>query len=125
MEQGFSKQAIFFLIPRNQLATIINYPKDGQPHKTVVMHLTAERLKRFYKGIHLKPNPSPQPKIMSFDDHPLLQSCLASLIPYFDMQETFPEDIASLKITEAISILRAIDKKDRWCAGQFLKSPGK
>ena len=30
-----------FLIPRNQLATIINYPKDGLPHKTVIMHLSA------------------------------------------------------------------------------------
>ncbi len=41
------KAGDIFLIPRNQLATIINYPKDGQPHKTVVMHLTADRLKRF------------------------------------------------------------------------------
>jgi AraC-like DNA-binding protein len=41
----------------------------------------------------------------------LLESCLASLIPYFEVQQPFPEDIASLKITEAISILRAIDKE--------------
>ena len=27
-----------FLVPRNQLATIINYPKNGLPHQTVVMH---------------------------------------------------------------------------------------
>jgi AraC-like DNA-binding protein len=118
------KAGDIFLIPRNQLATIINYPKDGQPHKTVVMHLTADRLKRFYEGIHLKPNAAPQPKIMSFDDHPLLHSCLASLIPYFDMQETFPEDIASLKITEAITILRAIDKKIDGILGNF-EEPGK
>ena len=50
-------------------------------------------------------------KIISFHQHPLMQSCLVSLIPYFDMQEQFPEDIAWLKITEAISILRAIDRK--------------
>ncbi|WP_127126625.1 helix-turn-helix domain-containing protein [Pseudoflavitalea rhizosphaerae] len=113
-----------FLIPRNQLATIINYPKDGQPHKTVVMHLTTERLKKFYDNIHFKPIAAPQPRIMSFDEHPLLKSCLASLIPYFEMKEAFPEDIASLKITEAITILRSIDKKIDTVLGNF-EEPGK
>ncbi|PST83676.1 hypothetical protein C7T94_14180 [Pedobacter yulinensis] len=42
-------------------------------------------------------------------NHPLLESCLASLIPYFDIDGQFPEDLTSLKITEAISILRTID----------------
>src|ERR1700761_2323074 len=37
-----------FLIPRNQLATVISYPKDGKPHKAVAMHLTKERLKKYY-----------------------------------------------------------------------------
>ena len=99
-----------FLILRNQLATIINYPKDGQPHKSVVMHLTIERLREFYANLNVKPEISVMQKIRSFDKHPLLESCLASLIPYFDIQEKFPENIASLKITEAISILRTIDK---------------
>ena len=97
-----------FLIPRNQLATIINYPKDGLPHKTVVMHLSIERLRDFYASMNLKPKASVFQKIRRFNDHPLLESCLASLIPYFDMKD-LPENIASLKITEAISILRAID----------------
>ncbi|WP_285009281.1 AraC family transcriptional regulator [Pedobacter faecalis] len=98
-----------FLIPRHQLATIMNVPKDGLPHKAVAMHLSIERLRNFYidKDIKVKPLAG---KIISFHQHPLLQSCLASLIPYFDMQDNFPEDIASLKITEAISILRSIDK---------------
>lgn len=104
------KAGDIFLIPRNQLATIINYPKDGQPHKSVVMHLTIERLREFYANLNVKPEISVMQKIRSFDKHPLLESCLASLIPYFDIQEKFPENIASLKITEAISILRTIDK---------------
>jgi AraC family transcriptional regulator, exoenzyme S synthesis regulatory protein ExsA len=98
-----------FLIPRNQLATIINYPKGGLPHKTVVMHLTAERLRRFYENRDLPGEVLHGQNIYSFTNHPLLQSCLASLIPYFDLEGDFPEDIASLKITEAISILRSID----------------
>ncbi|KIC95755.1 helix-turn-helix domain-containing protein [Flavihumibacter solisilvae] len=98
-----------FLIPRNQLATIITYPKDGLPHKAVVMHLTTARLKNFYSDIELKPRIAAIPKIRTFNDHPLLRSCLASLVPYFELKDHFPENIASLKIIEAISILRAID----------------
>jgi len=103
------KKGDIFLIPRNQLATIINYPKDGQPHKTVVMHLSTARLRDYYAGLDIAPLPATKQRILCYNNHPLLESCLASLIPYFDMKE-LPANIASLKITEAISILRAIDK---------------
>src|SRR5690606_17116855 len=53
-------------------------------------------------------NPLASQKIYCFNNHPLLESCLASLVSYFDMKE-LPTDIASLKVTEAISILRVID----------------
>lgn len=99
-----------FLIPRNQLVTIINYPKDGLPHKTVVMHLTVEKLRDFYANLTVRPHAAVKDKIYSFKDHPLLQSCLSSLIPYFDLQQEFPEKLAALKITEALTILRTIDQ---------------
>ncbi|WP_134091413.1 helix-turn-helix domain-containing protein [Olivibacter sp. XZL3] len=109
-ESYIFRKGDIFLIPRNQLATIINYPKDGLPHQSVVMHLCTDRLRKFYAKLDIKPKIIPSHKIRSFDKHPLLESCLASLIPYFNMQEAFPEEIASLKITEAISILRTTDK---------------
>lgn len=119
------KAGDIFLIPRNTLATIINYPKDGLPHKAVVMHLTTERLKQFYSTIDLPQNLNKEDsKIFSFDKHPLLESCLASLIPYFDLKENFSENIASLKITEAISILRIIDKNIDSLLANF-EEPGK
>ena len=104
------KAGDIFLIPRNQLATIINYPKDGLSHKSVVMHLSIDRLRAFYADLNVKPKPFETRQIRSFNKHPLLESCLASLIPYFDLQEKFPENIAALKITEAVSVLREIDK---------------
>lgn len=103
------KTGDIFLIPRNKPATIINYPKDGLPHKTVVMLLTTKILRDFYSTIEVKTKMVAVPKICSFSSHPLLESCLTSLIPYFEMQGQFPENLALLKITEAISILRAID----------------
>ncbi|QHT65507.1 helix-turn-helix transcriptional regulator [Rhodocytophaga rosea] len=118
------KAGDIFLIPRNQLATIINYPKDGLPHKTVVMHLSAERLKEFYANLEGVHKASPTPKIHRFTHHPLLESCLASLIPYFEMKQPFPANIASLKITEAISILRAIDQEIDGVLANF-EEPGK
>lgn len=117
------KAGDIFLIPRNQLATILNYPKDGLPHKTVVMHLTTERLRRFYADLDVKPGPNPKPGIRRFQQHPLLQSCLSSVMPYFEM-EALPENIASLKITEAISILRTIDPTIDQVLANF-EEPGK
>ncbi|HMI01075.1 MAG TPA: AraC family transcriptional regulator [Pedobacter sp.] len=103
------KTGDIFLIPRNELATIINYPKNGLPHKTVVMHLSVERLKKFYEKIDHRKKIQPEQKIYRFSNHPLLESCLASLIPYFELESEFPENLATLKIEEAISILRLID----------------
>ncbi|RCR70736.1 helix-turn-helix domain-containing protein [Larkinella punicea] len=119
----FFKKGDIFLIPRNQLATIINYPKDGQPHKTVVMHLTTTRLRDFYASLPVKPSASESQKIYGFSNHPLLESCLASLVPYFDMTD-LPETIAALKITEAIHILRAIDQGIDHVLANF-EEPGK
>lgn len=113
-----------FLIPRNQLATIINYPKGTEPHKTIVMHLSTERLKAFYKGLDIQPVVGKSVKIRSFSSHPLLKSCFASLIPYFNLKAPLPADIASIKITEAISILRLIDKNIDGVLADF-ETPGK
>ena len=117
-----------FLIPRNQVLTVINYPKDGLPHKAVAMHLTVERLRDFYASLEVRSSGSPDShwgdKIYSFKNHPLLQSCFSSLIPYFDLQERFPEGLASLKITEAITILRTIDKNVDGILANF-ETPGK
>lgn len=114
-----------FLIPRNQLATVINYPKDGKPHKTVAMHLTRERLKDFYER-HKATTGTVKPlrTVYLFQKHPLLESCLASLVPYFGLEEDLPGNIASIKIEEAISILRSIDKDFDALLANF-EEPGK
>lgn len=103
------KAGDIFLIPRNKPATIINYPKDGLPHKTVVMHLTRKILRDFYSNINVVAKAAPVPAIRSYSNHPLLESCLASLVPYFEVEGKLPENLALLKMTEALSILRAID----------------
>jgi AraC-like DNA-binding protein len=112
-----------FLIPRNQLATIINYPKDGLPHQTVVMHLTTDWLRNFYGKLRIVSTTVREPHIRHYNNHPLLQSCLSSLIPYFDLKE-LPGNIANLKLTEAVSILRSIDPDIDSMLANF-EEPGK
>lgn len=119
----FFEKGDIFLIPRNQLATIINYPCDGQPHKTVVMHLSTSRLRHFYEKDNRQLKTPVSPKIFCYNKHPLLEGCLSSLIPYFELKD-LPEEIASLKITEAISILRTIDKDIDGVLANF-EDPGK
>src|SRR5688572_8203434 len=112
-----------FLIPRNLLCTFINYPKDGLPHKTVAMHLSVDRLRKYYVNQDVSTR-SVANKIYRFKSHPLLTSCLSSFIPYFDLKDPFSEKLASLKITEAITILRTIDKDIDGVLTNF-ETPGK
>ncbi|OQP57621.1 AraC family transcriptional regulator [Niastella vici] len=113
-----------FLIPGNQLATVINYPKNGLPHKAVAMHLTPEKLKEYYSKYKAAVRARPLQKVYRFSKHPLLESCLASLIPYFDLGRNLPPDIANIKIEEAISILRSIDQSVDGLLANF-EEPGK
>jgi AraC-like DNA-binding protein len=113
-----------FLIPRNHLVTVINYPKHGLPHQTVAMHLSVERLREFYGKLNVRPRAHASGKVHTFKNHPLLQSCMASLVPYFDLREAFPEKLAALKITEALTILREIDKDIDNVLANF-EEPGK
>jgi AraC family transcriptional regulator, exoenzyme S synthesis regulatory protein ExsA len=112
-----------FLIPRNKLTTVLNFPKDGLPHKAVAIHLSTERLKKFYADINVM-NKTKGDKVLSFKKHPLFESYFASLLPYFDMKQSLPENIASIKIIEAISILREIDKSIDDVLANF-EEPGK
>lgn len=111
------------LIPRNQLISVGLYPKDGLPHQSVAMHLSTSRLKQFYSQIEANYG-KVSTEIPSYKNHPLLESFKASLLPYFNMEDQFPDNIASLKITEAISILRVIDNSIDAHLANF-EQPGK
>ncbi len=97
------------LFPRNQLATLIKYPKDGTPYRAVVMRLTNSILRQYYRKNEVKPLPSHSSGILPLDKHPLLESFFASILPYFDLQDKLSEKLVAIKIEEAIEILRSID----------------
>jgi AraC-like DNA-binding protein len=97
------------LIPRRQLSTVIQYPKDNKPYKCVLIILKTERLKAYYAVNAVQKNIELLPGLKSYDHHPLLESYFASLIPYLELHDELPEKLLTLKIEEAITILRTID----------------
>lgn len=78
-----------FLIPRNQLATIINYPKDGQPHKSVVMHLSIDRLRQFYAGINVNNKIAASENIRVFPKHLCWKVALHHFCPILTFKRNF------------------------------------
>jgi len=97
------------LFPRRELSTVIQYPKDGQPYKCILIILKNERLKYYYSRNPVTMYKPHRSAIHSYGAHPLLNSFFSSLIPYFDLQDTLPEKLLVLKIDEALTILRTID----------------
>lgn len=113
-----------FLFPRNSVATVINSPKGGRPNQSVVMHLRQERLAAYYKEKDVRPGHSASREMLTFSNHPLLKSCLSSLIPYFEIGEQLPAEVADIKIHEAIAILRSISPDIDSVLANF-EEPGK
>lgn len=113
-----------FLVPRNQLSTVIKRPKDGCPYKSILVTFTQERLKDFYARNNCLPVPPPKKEIKPLGKHPLLDSFFASLMPYFDLQNELPEKIIAVKLEEAITILQTINKNVSNILADF-SEPGK
>lgn len=100
--------AIFF--PRHQLSTVIQYPKDNKAYKCVLIIFRNERLKDYYSRNRAHENIEHSAAVRSYDKHPLIESYFASLLPYFELEDELPEKLLVLKIEEALTILRIIDK---------------
>jgi AraC-like DNA-binding protein len=110
--------------PRNQLATFIKYSKDGQPYKSVMISLRTARLKDYYSRHEPVQKDHQNHGIRQYEDHPLFESFFGSLLPYFGMEEGVPPAIVSVKIEEAITILRTLDSSiDRFLSN--FSEPGK
>lgn len=97
------------LFPRRQLSTVIQYPKDNQAYKCVLIMFKSDRLKDYYSKNPASQSVQRSSAIQSYEKHPLLESYFASLLPYFDLQDELPEKLLAIKIEEALTILRTID----------------
>jgi len=94
---SFGKNTLTFvagdtvLVPKNQLSRSVKKPINGEPFKCMSMLLS----------------------------HPLLDSFFSSLLPYFDMQDELPDELVSIKIQEALTIIDVVDKRASSILGTF------
>lgn len=112
------------LLPRNQLGRMSKLPLDGKPCIAISIVFRREILQQFYTSHPVFSQTHQTAGLIELDDHPLLESLFNSLSPYFKLMDALPEDLAALKIEEAIKVLRAIDKNVDQVLGQ-LDDPGK
>ena len=114
---------IFF--PRLEPAKVMKLPKDGRPYKSVAITFTPESVQSYFARHHLKPvHGGRKPGISLMDPHPLLESLFHSILPYFNLKNELPENIAAGKVDEAIAIMKEIDIDLFNALGNF-EEPGK
>ena len=112
------------LFPRRRLSTVVQYPKDNQAYKCVLIMFKGDRLKQYYAANPPVKSAERASEVKSFDKHPLIESYFASLLPYFDLQYELPEKLLAIKIEEALTILRTVDKSVDSFLADFTE-PGK
>lgn len=112
------------LIPRNQLGRMSKLPLDGQPCIAISLLFLRERVQKYYVSNQPRISAAHNCQLRKFGEHPLLKSLFNSLLPYFEMADALPEDIAAIKVEEAIRVLRAIDANVDGLLAHF-EEPGK
>lgn len=112
------------LLPRNQPATLLKYPKDGAAYQAVLMKLPTALVRAYYAQHTPEPARPAAPDLLLFPKSPLLQSLFASLLPYLELEYRLPSTLLAGKITEAIEILRSLNQRSDGVLADF-SEPGK
>ncbi|MEO3405037.1 AraC family transcriptional regulator [Mucilaginibacter sp. CAU 1740] len=112
------------LIPRNQLGRLAKIPADGEPFRSVSVLFPEELLRKFYSSRPENPAEGKWKGHLELPQHPLLESLFSSLVPYFEMRDELPPDLAAIKIAECITVLDSRDNQVRRLLNSF-NEPGK
>lgn len=108
------------LIPKNQLTRSLKNPVEGQPFKCVSIFFPEEDLREYFLSRPIAENWTENiSKQRPVKPHPLLKRYFESLLPYFDMQDELPDELVSLKIQEALTIIDTADKRASSILGTF------
>ena len=112
------------LLPRNQPATLLKYPKDGVPYQAVLLKLPTALVRAYYTQHSPEPARPAATDLLLFPKSPLLRSLFASLLPYLELEHRLPEQLLAGKVTEAIEVLRSLDQRSDGVLADFAE-PGK
>lgn len=130
LELSYANQAHRFqpgttlLIPRNQLGRMAKLPVNGEPFRSISILFPEQLLRKFYASRIENQVEGKWKGHLALEKHPLLESLFSSLIPYFDMHEELPPDLAEIKIAECLIVLDTCSPQVRRLLSTFNK-PGK
>ncbi|MEI9910632.1 MAG: AraC family transcriptional regulator [Bacteroidota bacterium] len=97
------------LVARNQLPRFTKYPSADKPYKSIVLFFSQPFLQTFFSSNLKNEEQNKMPMAHTLKKHPLLDSLFKSIVPYYELSENLPEKLITMKLTEAITILRQID----------------
>jgi AraC-like DNA-binding protein len=113
------------IFPRNQLGRLVKMPdSNGEPFRSVSVLFPNEVLRRFYEKRPLNPAESKRTEYVDVHFHPMIDGFFQSLIPYFDLTDELPGELAAIKIEECLVLLDRFDPRVRLILAA-LNEPGK
>jgi AraC-like DNA-binding protein len=112
------------IIPRNELGRLVKRPADNEPFRSVSILFSMEMLRKFYDSRSLAQAAGKWAGHLEVNRHPLLESFFQSLIPYFNLQDELPPDLAEVRINECLTLLDNYDPRVRRILAA-LHEPGK
>ncbi|WP_143774305.1 AraC family transcriptional regulator [Niastella vici] len=112
------------LIPRNQLGRMVKLPENGEPFRSISILFPEQLLRKFYASRRENLAQGKWTGHLALKQHPLLQSLFTSLIPYFEMREELPPELAEIKIAECLTVLDACNPEVQRLLSSF-SEPGK
>jgi AraC-like DNA-binding protein len=112
------------LIPRNQLGRMSKLPAADEPFRSLSILFPEEGLRKFYGPRQENPAEGKWKGHLALAGHPLLESVFNSLVPYFEMQDELPPELAEIKIAECLTVLDACNAQVKRLLSTF-DEPGK
>lgn len=112
------------IIPRNEVGRLIKQPVNEEPFRSVSILFPMETLRKFYASRPVNQAESKWAGHLEVNRHPLLESFFQSLVPYFNLQDELPPDLAEIRINECLTLLDNYDPRIRRILAA-LNEPGK
>lgn len=96
------------LFSRNQLARFKKEPDGQVPYRAATIFFTKSFLQQFYAALPLPKQKAASAKVLEIENHALLDNLFQSISLYSNT--VIPDDLALLKIKEAITVIRMFNK---------------
>ena len=112
------------IIPRNEVERLIKQPVNDESFRSVSILFPMETLRKFYASRPVNQAEGKWAGHLEVNRHPLLEGFFQSLVPYFNLQDELPPDLATIKINECLTLLDNFDPRARRILAA-LNEPGK